>query len=353
MTYRNFFAAALVATLAVAGSTVVRGEIIEQIVVKVNGEIMTKTDLENRQVAALRQMGQQIDQKDLSDAQLKEMLDKVTPQLLVNAVDEMLLVQRGHELGYKMADDQFQSVLDSIKKDNKIETDEQFQAALKSENMTLSDLRKSLERQMIVSRVQQNEVMGKVAVNDEEAREYYKAHLSEFTSTRTITLREIFVNGGGDGQSINVGVDEDARAKAASIRQRALAGEPFEKLVTELSDAPSKANGGLIGPLSMSDLSPDLQKLLEPMKKGDITQPLRGQKGYQILKVEEATAPTTRAFEEAREDISNRVFTDKRREEFEKYLQKLRTQAIIEWKNADVKKAYDLGLTQPRVQGES
>lgn len=353
MTYRNFFAAALVATLAVAASAVVRGEIIEQIVVKVNGEIMTKTDLENRQVAALRQMGQQIDQKDLSDAQLKEMLDKVTPQLLVNAVDEMLLVQRGHELGYKMADDQFQSVLDSIKKDNKIETDEQFQAALKSENMTLSDLRKSLERQMIVSRVQQNEVMGKVAVNDEEAREYYKAHLSEFTSTRTITLREIFVNAGGDGQSINVGLDEDARAKAASIRQRALAGEAFEKLVTELSDAPSKANGGLIGPLSMSDLSPDLQKLLEAMKKGDITQPLRGQKGYQILKVEEATAPTTRAFEEAREDISNRVFTDKRREEFEKYLQKLRTQAIIEWKNADVKKAYDLGLTQPRVQGES
>jgi len=353
MTYRTFFAAALVATLAVAGSTVVRGEIIEQIIVKVNGEIMTKTDLENRQVAALRQMGRQIDQKDLSDAQLKEMLDKVTPQLLVNAVDEMLLVQRGHELGYKMADDQFQNVLDSIKKDNKIETDEQFQAALKSENMTLSDLRTSLERQMIVSRVQQNEVMGKVAVNDEEAREYYKSHQSEFTSTRTITLREIFVNAGGDGQSINVGLDEDAHAKAASIRQRALAGEAFEKLVAELSDAPSKANGGLIGPLSMADLSPDLQKLLEPMKTGDITQPLRGQKGYQLLKVEEATAPTTRAFEEAREEISNRVFTDKRRDEFEKYLQKLRTQAIIEWKNADVKKAYDLGLTQPRVQNES
>lgn len=353
MTYRNFFAAALVATLTVAGTAVVRGEIIEQIVVKVNGEIMTKSDLENRQVAALRQMGQQIEPKDLSDAQLREMLDKVTPQLLVNAVDEMLLVQRGHELGYKMADDQFQSVLDSIKKDNKIESDEQFQAALKSENMTLSDLRKSLERQMIVSRVQQNEVMGKVGVDDEEAREYYKAHLSEFTSTRTITLREIFVNAGGDGQSVNVGLDEEARAKAASIRQRALGGEAFETLVSQLSDAPSKANGGLIGPLSMADLSPDLQKLLEPMKKGDITQPLRGQRGYQILKVEDATAPTTRAFEEAREEISNRVFTDKRRDEFEKYLQKLRREAIIEWKNADVKKAYDLGLTQPRVQSES
>ena len=349
MTYRNFFAAALVATLAVAGSAVVRGEIIEQIVVKVNGEIMTKTDLENRQVAALRQMGQQIDQKDLSDAQLKEMLDKVTPQLLVNAVDEMLLVQRGHELGYKMADDQFQSVLDSIKKDNKIESDEQFQAALKAENMTLSDLRKSLEKQMIISRVQQNEVMSKIAVNDEEARAYYQAHLTEFTSPRTITLREITVNVPGDGATINVGRDEEARAKITAIRQRALAGDSFEKLAADMSDSPSRANAGLIGPLSMSDLSADVQKMLESLKVGGITEPMRTARGYQILKLESSTAAETKPFDQAREDISNRVFTDKRRDEFEKYLKKLRAQAIIEWKNADVKKAYDQGLLAPRI----
>ena len=141
--WRTFLAVLVVA----AATGVVRAEVIEQIIVKVNGEIMTKSELENRQIAALRQMGQNIDAKaDPSDAQLKQMLEQVTPQLLVNAVDEMLLVQRGRELGYRMADDQFQSVLESIKKDNKIESDEQFQAALKAENMTLTDLRRSLER---------------------------------------------------------------------------------------------------------------------------------------------------------------------------------------------------------------
>ena len=202
---------------------------------------------------------------------------------------------------------------------------------------------------MIVSRVQQNEVMSKIAVNDEEARHYYDTHLSEFTAPRSVTLREIFVNVPGDGQTINVGRDEEAREKILSIRQRALNGESYEKLASELSDAPSKANGGLIGPLSLNDLSPDLQKLLDGMKPGDITQPLRGPKGYQILKLENATTAETRSFEEAREEISNRVFTDKRRDEFEKYLQKLRAQAIIEWKNADLKKAYDQGLAAPRT----
>jgi peptidyl-prolyl cis-trans isomerase SurA len=339
---------ALAVMLSVASGAVVHGEIIEQIIVKVNGEILTKTELENRQVAALRQTGQQIDPKT-DDAQLRRMLDQVTPQLLVNTVDEMILVQRGRELGYRMADDQFNSVLDSIKKDNKIESDEQFQAALKAENMTLSDLRKSLERQMIVSRVQQNEVMSKIAVNDEEARAYYDAHKSEFTSARTVTLREILVNVPGDGQTVNVGRDEEARAKINTIRQRALNGESFEKLAADLSDAPSRTNAGLIGPLSMTDLSPDLQKLIEPMKPGDITQAMRGPRGYQILKLETATSAETKSFEEAREEISNRVFTDKRRVEFEKYLQKLRSQAIIEWKNPDVKKAYEQGLAQPRT----
>ncbi|MEQ1910898.1 MAG: peptidyl-prolyl cis-trans isomerase [Vicinamibacterales bacterium] len=351
MKYRTFLRSALVVGLCALGGGVLRGEIIEQIIVKVNGEILTKTELENRQVAALRQMGQQVDPKaNPSDAQLRQMLDQVTPQLMVNAVDEMLLVQRGRELGYQMNNEQFQSVLDNIKKDNKIESDEQFQAALKAENMTLSDLRKSLERQMIVSRVQQNEVMGKIAVNDEEARKYYDTHLGEFTSPRTITLREIQVNVPGDGQSVNVGRDEEAKAKITTIRQRALTGESFEKLAADMSDAPSRANAGLIGPLSVTDLAPEVQKLIEPMKAGDITEPLRGPKGYQILKLESATASDTKSFDQAREDISNRVFTDKRRDEFEKYLKKLRAQAIIEWKSDDVKKAYDQGLTAPRTE---
>ena len=216
--------------------------------------------------------------------------------------------------------------------------------------MTLSDLRKSLERQMIVSRVQQNEVMGKIAVNDEEARKYYDTHLSEFTSPRTITLREIQINVPGDGQSVNVGRDEEAKAKITGIRQRALTGDSFEKLAADMSDAPSRANAGLIGPLSITDLAPEVQKLIEPMKAGDITEPLRGPKGYQILKLESATASDTKSFDQAREDISNRVFTDKRRDEFEKYLKKLRAQAIIEWKSDDVKKAYDQGLTAPRTE---
>jgi peptidyl-prolyl cis-trans isomerase SurA len=327
-----------------------RAEIIEQILVKVNGEIFTKTDLEARQVATLRQMGQQIDPKTkMTDAQLRKMMNESTPQLLVSVVDEILMVQRGKELGYKMSDEQFQSVLGTIKKDNKIESDEQFQEALKQEHMTLPELRKNLERQMLISRVQQAEVLGKIAVSEDEARRYYDAHLTEFTTSPAVTLREILVAVPVVGGQVNVAQDDAAKERATQIRQRALAGESFEKLAADLSTAPSRANAGLIGPLNVRDIAPDVRKLVESMKVGDISSVIRAPGGYQLLKLETQTQAQTTPFEQAREDISNRVFTDKRKDEFEKYLTKLRTQAIIEWKNADVKKAYDQGLEQAKT----
>jgi len=334
--------------VVIAAVSAVRAEIIEQILVKVNGEIFTKSDLEQRQVAALRQKGQAIDLKsDPNNVQLRKALDEVTPQIMVDAVDEMLIVQRGKELGYKLSDEQFKSVVDNIRKENKIDSDEQFQAALKSENMTMADLRRNLERQMISSHVQQNEIMAKIGVTDEEAKKYYDAHTSEFTTAPTVTLREILVSTPTDPKGLNVAADEAAKSRIEAIRTRVTAGgEAFDKLATEVSDSPSKANAGLIGPLSVNDISPDLRQLIEKMKPGGVTEVVRNARGYQIFKLETMTRTETLPIDKARDQIGERVFTDKRKGEFKKYLDKLRSQAIIEWKNQDVRKAFEEGLKQ-------
>jgi peptidyl-prolyl cis-trans isomerase SurA len=345
MTIKRALISLFFVVLGTASTGVLRAEIIEQILVKVNGEIFTKSDLEQRQVAALRQKGQQIDLKsDPSNQQLRKALDEITPQIMVEAVDEMLLVQRGKELGYKLSDEQFKGVLDNIKKENKLESEEQFQAALKAENITMVDLRRNLERSMIVQRVQQNEVMGKIGVSEDEARRYYDSHLNEFTTPQSITLREILVTVPSDGKTLNVGVDEAAKTKAEGIRERVTTGESFEKVAGEVSDAPSKANAGLIGPIGLSDLSADLRKMVDGMKPGDVTPVTRLGRGYQIYKLEALSTAQTMPFEQAREQISERVFTDKRKVEWQKYLEKMRAQAIIEWKNPDVKKAFDAGV---------
>ena len=177
---------AAVAALILGSLTVsLRADIIEQVLVKVNGEIITKSDLEARQINALRQKNPNF--RPANDAELKKALEDVTPGVIVEAVDELLMVQRGKELGYTMSNEQFAGILENIKKENKIESDEQLQAALKQENMTMADLRRNMERQMLVSRVQQQEVSDKIGVTDDEARAYYAGHRGEFTTPADIS----------------------------------------------------------------------------------------------------------------------------------------------------------------------
>ncbi|HMD34300.1 MAG TPA: peptidyl-prolyl cis-trans isomerase [Vicinamibacterales bacterium] len=343
MRFRTF----AVLIVALAAGIGARAEIFEQILVKVNGDIFTKSDLEQRQVAILRQKGQQFDPKnDPKNEQLRKALDEITPQIMVDVVDEMLLAQRGKELGYRLSDEQFRSVVESIKKENKIETEEQLQTALKSENMTMADLRRNLEKSMIIQKVQQNEVTTKIGITEEEARAYYAAHQTEFTSIPAVTLREILI-ATTDGKGNVIASDDQAQARAQAIRMRVTTGgEAFDKLAGEMSDAASRANSGLIGPISLTDVSADLKKLLDAMKPGDVSPVIRTARGYQLLKLETMTTARTLPFDQAREQIGDRVFQEKRKVEFQKYLDKLRGQAIIEWKNPDVKRAFEEGLKQ-------
>src|SRR6185503_5756223 len=150
---------------------------------------------------------------------------------------------------------------------------------------------------------------------------------NEFTSAPSVTLREILVSVPTDPRGVNAAADDAAKDKAEEIRKRVTTGgESFEKLAGDLSDSPSKANAGLIGPLSVNDLSPELRRLVESMKAGDVSEPVRTTRGYQLLKLEAVTATQTLTLEQAREQISEHVFTDKRKAEFQKYLQKLRSQ---------------------------
>jgi len=312
-----------------------RVEILQQILVKVNGEIITKTELEDRQVVALRQRAQQ-----MSDEELKKAIAAITPDILVDAVDELLLLQRGKELGYKVTDEQFKRVLDNIRKENKLESDEQFNAALKQEGITIEQLRKNLEKQMVINQVQQVEVAGKVGISESEAQAYYDEHKNEFTTPAALSLRELLVAVKTDGKTINVAADDAAKAKAEGLLARARAGESFAALVAEASDAPSKANGGLVGPLSAGELDPGVLKLIEGLKPGGVSDVFRTGGGWALLQLDSSVPPAVKSFETAREDIAQKVYDSKRSAEFGRYLTKLRGEAIIEWKNEEMHKLW-------------
>src|SRR5262245_6013869 len=212
--------------------------------------------------------------------------------------------------------------------------------------MTLADLRRQLEKNMLETRVQQNEVMAKISVTEDEAHAYYDAHKAQFTTPSEMVLREILIAVPASDRGINVAQDDAAKAKAEDIRHRLMAGEPFARLAGEVSDAPSKANGGLIGPIKSDELAPALQAMLGKIKVGEVSDVIRTQRGYQLLALESRTEVKVKTFDEARQDISDRIAEEKRRAETQKYIERLRTSATITWHNDELKKAYEQALAE-------
>ena len=210
----------------------------------------------------------------------------------------------------------------------------------------MADLRRNMERQMLISRVQQQEVSDKIGVSEDETRAYYDAHRQEFTAVADISLREILVEVPVVNGATNAAQDEQAKAKAEDIRKRLLAGEPFPRLAADNSDSPSKTNGGLIGPFKRTDLAPALLAIVDALKPGDVSTPVRSAKGYQLFKLESRSDEKVQTFEAARPQIADRVAQEKQRAELQKYLDRQREQAIITWRNADLKTAYEQALTK-------
>lgn len=319
--------------------------VIERILVKVNGEIITQSNLEDRQVAAIRARGVQ----PATNAELFQLIAEVTPEAIATMVEELLLVDRGRELGYQLSDTQFREFLDNLKAENGFETDEEFEVTLqRQEGMTLPDFRRLVERQMLASQVQQVAILNRVTITDVEAREYYESHIEEFTQPATATLREILI-AVPDTPGAGLMADQQARILADEVRERLAAGDDFAEVAAEVSDAPSKADGGLIGPFKISDISETIQKVIADLEVGEVSEVMRTPQGYQLLKLEARTDDVAQPFEEVRDRISENVFNDRRLREYRKYLDTLRDEAIIEWKSDELKQSYEEYLARVPV----
>ena len=331
------------------GLTALRAEVIEQVLVRVNGEILTLTEFERRQFAELQSRAEELGKLPPNDPKLARAVAESVPRLILGAVDELLLMQRAREHGWALTDARFAEFVKDIREQYQLQDDAAFKKALESEGLTEADMRANLERDMLIRQVRTVEVLEKINVTEQEERAYYDANLKEFTTPGEVTLREILIEvPAGEGAARDA-AEAKARATAEETRARLAAGEPFPRLAAEVSASGTKANGGLVGPLRVEALVPELQKALANLPVGGLSEVVRTPRGYQIIRVESRSETRVRPFEEARGEISRRLAEQKGRGEMLRYLERLRAQANIVWRHDELKKAYEKALAERRA----
>src|SRR5262245_4511924 len=316
----------LLLVLAAGG---VRSEILERVIAKVNGEIITQSEFQARQLAAAQAAR-------IDPDKVPQFLRENNSKILQEAVDDLLLVQRADEAGLRLRPEYVREVIENIKKENKIGSDEELMAQLTREGMTLDDLKRNIERSIVRRQLLSREVEGKVAVTDTEAKAEYDAKKEEFSKPATVTLQEIYVKAEGGGEAL-----------ARELVKRARAGEDFATLAKAHSGGATRAAGGDLGKLSKGDLNPTLEKVAFGLAKGGVSDPVRSGDGYRIFKVLDKTEASVVPFEEAKADIKNRMMNERWNKEYDAYMADLRKKAVI---NLMVREA-PLQLSGPVPEG--
>jgi peptidyl-prolyl cis-trans isomerase SurA len=258
-------------------------------------------------------------------------------------------VQQGREMGIVFSEEQFQSALENIKKSNQLD-EEGLDAVLKEEGLTREDLRQRFEQQYLIQGVQQREIGPSMTITLEEQRQYYKRNADQFMTADQVTLRELLVSvptRTEDGKQVFAVADEQAaRAEIDALRARLVAGEDFDAIAKEHSDSATQASGGLVGPVNVSDLSTDLQTLVDELEVGAVSEPMRVARGFQIFKLESRATPELRPFDEVRREIENAIRNERIGPETEKMLTRLREQAVIEWKDDTLQALYEARVAE-------
>jgi len=299
--------------------------VVEEIVAKVNADIITRGELDQKR----KQLEADLKQQGTTQVTLPQVLADREKDILRNRIDELLLIQKGKDLTINV-DSEWSKYQADLQRQSKIPDPEKFQEYVKEQTgMSYEDFKQQTKDTMLTQHVIRQEVGGKMNVSHEEIQKYYDAHKQDFVRKEQIFLREILVSTEGkDAAGIAA-----AEKKAKDLVARARKGERFPELARDNSDAMTAQNYGDLGsPYKKGDLNKLLDDQVWDKPKGYVTDPIRIDNGFEILRVEEHQKAGQADVSEVENEITEKLLSPRMQPEVRKYLTKLREDAFLEIK---------------------
>jgi len=299
---------------------------LEQIICKLNGDIVTNIDLEHDRA----DLEKQLRANGYSGKRLEDAVKEEVPNLLRNKIDNLLLIQKGKEMELKVDADVNKYVAD-LQRQAGTADPEKFQALVKQETgKSYEDFKQDLKNNFYVQGVISEEVMRKIQFKTDELRTYYDAHKDEFQREERVFLREITVS--TQGKQDDPVALAAAQKKAKDLVDRARRGERFNELAQTNSDSQTAKDGGALDPYKKGELAPAIEAAVWDKDRGTVTDPINIGNALLILRVDEHYKAGLAAFEEVEQEIQNRIVGSRRQVALRAYLTKLRDLAFLEIK---------------------
>ena len=241
-------------------------DVVERVVATVNNEAIFLSDLRKRAVPFLPQVAEASTETERM-ARLKELYE----ELLTFLVDEQLIRQLASSGGIRVTDADVDNAIENLRLQNNM-TEEEFKEALESQGLSQGQYRRDLKRQLIRLKVMNERVRSRVNVTEEQVRSRYEQRARAEGSELRFQVSHVVVPVAEGASAIQVA----AKRQEAETLRASLTPENFNARAPQLG-------GGDLGWLTQGDLPEELERALQPLNAGEISDPVRGGSGFHIF----------------------------------------------------------------------
>lgn len=314
----------MVAALLLSGA-VARAEMVDRVAAVVNRDVIALSEVEKRAAPELAKLGGVRDPQKRAEERtrlIKSALDAL--------IGEKLMEEQIRELGLAVTDSEVDAAVADVKRQNNVADDAQFEQLLSGEGFTIATYKQFLRNQMSRMKLVQLKVTPKVKVSEEDLKAAYTQYTKMESGDAEVHARHILVQVDAKATPEQV---EAARKKALALAEEARKpGVDFAELAKKKSEGPSAADGGDLGFFRRGVMVPAFEKVAFTLKEGEVSEPVRTQFGWHVLKVEERRAVDVAPFEQVKNDLESRLKMQKTEKYVEQYVQELRQKASVDVK---------------------
>lgn len=316
----------LFAALPLGAQSQPQGTVVEEIVARVNNDIITREDLAHARDSMQSEVRD--DCQSCSPAEVQSEIAAKDKNLLRDLIDQSLLVQRAKDEDINVDTDVIKR-LDAIRQQYKLPSMEALEAEVTKSGQDFEDFKTQLRDQLLTQEVIRKEVGSRIIVSHEDVVKYYNDHKNDFVRPETVVLREIFVSTEGKPAA-----DVPAlRKKADTLRDRILNhGDDFAEMAKHYSDSTTAPQGGDLGSFERSQLDPNIAEKVFALKGGEMTDIIETKTGFEILQVVQRFDAGLQPVDKVEPEITNKLYEAKMQPAMRAYLETLREDSYVEVK---------------------
>jgi peptidyl-prolyl cis-trans isomerase SurA len=298
-------------------------KVVEEIVARVNNEIITRSELDKARVSAEDDAKQECEGR-CTPEQLQINIEDRQKNALRDLIDQSLLAQRGKDMGINVEPDVIKK-LDQIRIQNKLASMEELEKAVSGQGLNWEDFKDNIRKGILTQRVISSEVGSHINIGHEEVVKYYEEHKKEYIRPEQVALREIEV--ATEGKK-----DEelpDLKKKAETALKRVKDGEDFGEIAKRFSDGGTAKQGGFLGVYKRGELSKELEDIVFKMKKNDLTDIMDTKQGYLVLQVLEHYDEGEQPLTKVENEIMDHLYSGRMEPALREYLKTLREESYV------------------------